>query len=88
MLPLFKACQEIHGEVIAEKLVRAVSVEVNAECPFTGCVWALSFHMVALVMLGAMCCYLYACCFFLSQNIWVTWRRTLLCGALEQLAVL
>lgn len=57
MLPLFKACQEIHGEVTAEKF-RAVSVVVSAECPFMGCVWALPFHTVALVMLETMCCYL------------------------------
>lgn len=42
MLPLFKACQEIQGEVTAEKLFRAVSVVVSTECPFMGCVWALS----------------------------------------------
>lgn len=58
MLALFKAYQEIQGEVIAEKLFRAVSAVVSAERPFMGCVWPLSLHRVALVMLEAMCCYL------------------------------
>lgn len=57
MLPLFKACQEIQGEVNAEKF-RAVSVVISTECPFMGCVWALPFHTVALVMLETTCCYL------------------------------
>lgn len=66
MLPLFKACQEIQGEVMAEKLFRAVSVVVGAGCLFMGCLWALSFCMVALVLLEATCCHLYLYMLFLS----------------------